>query len=120
MKYIASFILAGSGYLAVEYEAHKIFISQPVWLMITEGVLAHLVCGIPAFLFVATDYVRNHSQARPDGSDILMGVFVGLLWPLFGIGYAVGRGWQSFKTGSINDAIAAYGIKRRKTVDKNS
>ncbi len=120
MKYIVALAALTLGYAVCSPAIRELVVSQPLWLMITEGVLAYLVCGIPAFVFAATNYVRNHGQHVPDGQDIGSGLGAVLVWPVYACYYAYRYAWKSFKIGSFNEALGAYGRKRRKSVDKKS
>ncbi len=57
MKCIVALAAVTLGYAVCSPTVRELVVSQPLWLMITEGVLAYLICGIPTFMFAVTHYV---------------------------------------------------------------
>jgi len=116
MKYIAALATIALGYATFNPTVRELFMSQPVWAFVIEGIVAYFACGFPVFLHHASSYVRKGTQERPDGTDIEGSILVWLIWPFCGISYVFDFVCKLLSpvTTVFVDMIAAYGKKRRK------
>ena len=127
MKYIVAVALASVGYAAFNPAVREFFMSQPDWAFVTEGIIAYVACGFPAFVHSASKYVRQGSQEKPDSEDMENGLFAWMFWPAYSVCAGVEYVWKTLISPSstsmgsrLASAAAAYGRKRRKSVDKKS
>lgn len=109
MKYIIAFVLVASGYAASNPVARDLFVSQPTWAFVVEGVVAYIAFGFPAFLNSASYYVRHGKQVTPDTTDMINGTLAWCLWPAYFLKEACVFTFSKFVSPASESIVSAFG-----------